>query len=205
MALGQGPRIAVLASGRGSNFEALAAAVRDGRLQAQIAVLASDRASAAALDKARALGIATMIEKDPTTLSARLRSEGIEWVVLAGYKKILTSEFITAFADPRGFSRIVNVHPSLLPSFPGLHSYEQAFNHGVRVTGVTVHLVDAGLDTGPICAQESFHIHDCATAEDVERRGLAIEHALYAQTLNWLFKNQFVIQKRGGRLHVQPR
>jgi phosphoribosylglycinamide formyltransferase-1 len=198
------PRIAVLASGRGSNFEAIAKAIEAGQLAAQICVVASDKKDAGVLDKARARGLSTLVEKDQTILADALQVQGAEFVVLAGYMKILKDSFIQKFWDDRGFSRIVNIHPSLLPAFPGLHSYRQAFDSGAKETGVTVHFVDAGVDTGPICAQQSFPIADCSTPEEVESRGLKIEHQLYPQTLKWILANKFEVKIREGRIYVQP-
>jgi phosphoribosylglycinamide formyltransferase-1 len=198
------PRIAVLASGRGSNVVALAQAITRGELQAEIALVASDRKAAAVLQKATALGLPTLYEKDLRELRESLLELNVQFVVLAGFMKILSADFISAFRDPRGFSRIINIHPSLLPAFPGLNSYQQAFDHGVKVTGVSVHLVDDCVDTGPICAQRSFSIEYCKSIEEVETLGLSIEHALYPQTLNWILKDHFDIIHRGGRLHVQP-
>lgn len=198
------PRIAILASGRGSNFVALAEAIADGRLDADIVVVASNRKLAPVLERAAALSLPTVYEKDLLKLRDVLLERGVNWIVLAGFMKILTPDFIAAFRDPRGFSRIVNIHPSLLPAFPGLYSYRQAFEHGAKVTGVTVHLVDHDIDTGPICAQECFSIAHFQSADEVETAGLKVEHRLYAETLNWLLKGRFDIIHRGGRLHVQP-
>lgn len=197
-------KIAVLASGRGSNFTAIAEAIQNQRLEAEIVLVASDKRAAPVLAKAESLGIPTLVEKDQKNLLVRLRELKVEYVVLAGFMRILSDDFIAAFRDPRGFSRIVNIHPSLLPAFPGLNSYQQAFVHGAKVSGVTVHFVDGGIDTGPICAQQAFSIADCQSAEEVEARGLKLEHELYARVLSWILKNNFDIQERGGRLHVQP-
>ena len=101
------------------------------------------------------------------------------------------SRLIEAFRDPRGYVRIVNVHPSLLPSFPGVDAYRQAFEFGAKSTGVTVHLVELAVDSGPICAQESFSIADCRSVDEVEKRGLAIEHRLFPQTLSWVLAEKF--------------
>jgi len=205
MEVGKTPKIAILASGRGSNFEAIARAILNHTLPADLVLVASDRKQAPVLEKAQALGFKTLQEKDQKLLKAALLELKVDYVVLAGFMRILTAEFIAAFADARGFSRIVNIHPSLLPAFPGLDSYRRAFEAGVPETGVTVHFVDAGVDTGPICAQRSFSIADCQSVEEVERRGLSLEHQLYPETLAWILKNNFEISERKGRLHVQPR
>lgn len=204
MAVGRLPRIAVLASGRGSNFSAIAKAVGENRLAAEIVLVGSDRGDALVLEKARDLGLKTLVEKDQGRMAAALRELQVDYVVLAGFMRILKKEFISAFYDDRGFSRIVNIHPSLLPELPGLDSYRRAFEQKLSKTGVTVHFVDAGVDTGPICAQESFSIADCASVEEVEKRGLAIEHALYPQTLRWILANEFEILQQGEKLYVRP-
>lgn len=203
MAIVKTPRIAILASGRGSNFEAIAKAIQAGRLQAEITLVVSDQPTAGVLEKARAQGLKTLVQKDQLQLAENLKTQAVDYLVLAGYMRILKTSFIDQFRDPRGFAKILNIHPSLLPAFPGLDSYKQAFEHGVKTTGVTVHFVDSGVDTGPICAQKSFSIEDCQSIDEVERRGLAIEHELYPETLNWILKNAFDIKERGGRLHVQ--
>lgn len=198
------PRIAVLASGRGSNFAAIAKAISDGKLTAEIALVGSDRAEALVLEKARELGLKTVVEKNQERLAVALKEHSIDYVVLAGYMRILKPEFISYFQDDRGFSRIINIHPSMLPELPGLDSYRRAFEQKLTKTGVTVHFVDAGVDTGPICAQQSFAIDDCASVEDVEKRGLAIEHELYPKTLHWILQDKFSVLVKGSRIYVQP-
>ncbi|MGZ3748139.1 MAG: formyltransferase family protein, partial [Pseudobdellovibrionaceae bacterium] len=148
------PRIAILASGRGSNFEAIARAIEAKYLKAQIAVVVSDRPEALVLEKAKARGLKTLIEKDQKKIKYALLELDLDYLVLAGFMRILSGDFINAFADPRGFARIVNIHPSLLPEFPGLGSYKRAFEQKLAGkllrTGITVHFVDAGVDTGLI-------------------------------------------------------
>jgi phosphoribosylglycinamide formyltransferase-1 len=221
--------IAVFASGRGSNFDAVLRAVREKRLAAEIVALVSDQPQAAALDKARAAGICAIhVPVIPASASERAlppeeRARALEsrrqaheekilneleklaprFLVMAGYMRVVTSRLIDAFRSDRGYSRIVNVHPSLLPSFPGVSAYEQAFLHGAKATGVTVHLVEREVDDGPICAQETFSIADCRTLEEVEKRGLAVEHRLYPETLSWVLPEKFTFEKiRGDRYRV---
>jgi phosphoribosylglycinamide formyltransferase-1 len=105
--------------------------------------------------------------------------------------RILTPYLIDAFRCDKGYSRMVNIHPSLLPAFPGTHAYAQAFRYGVKITGVTVHLVEPVVDSGPICAQEAFSIEDCQSEDEVEMRGLAVEHRLYPKALNWILAERF--------------
>jgi phosphoribosylglycinamide formyltransferase-1 len=213
---------AVLASGRGSNFEAIVRALEAGELRgARIVALLSDQPAAPVIEKARARGIPTLVVPQPAahpgqSVSSRreLHDEAIltalapfapRFLVLAGYMRLMSPKLIRAFRSERGYSRIVNVHPSLLPAFPGLEGYAQAFRHGAKITGATVHLVDDGLDTGPICAQEAFSIADLSDEASVERRGLEIEHQLYPKTLNWVLPENFVVDVREkGRVCVRP-
>ena len=214
--------IAIFASGRGSNFDAVLKAIRDGHLAAEIVAVVSDQPGAQVIEKAQAAGLKSIVvpaEKAPAreaSLSAAERSAVLEvrrkaheekiltqlrplaphFLVMAGYMRVVTSHLIEAFRSERGYSRIVNVHPSLLPSFPGVDAYEQAFSHGAQLAGVTVHLVEREVDQGPICAQEAFSIADCKSVEEVEKRGLAIEHRLFPETLKWVLTEKFMIEKR---------
>lgn len=179
--------LAVLASGQGTNFEALARAAERGVLGGRIAVLASDRADAPALARARRLGIEalalpagrfrTRLEDESPWLDA-LRERGVEVVLLAGFMRRLHAPFLGAFRD-----RIVNIHPSLLPAFPGLDAIAQAWAHGVTVTGCTVHLVEDGLDTGPILAQETVEVRGDDTLASLEARIHEAEHRLYPRAV----------------------
>jgi phosphoribosylglycinamide formyltransferase 1 len=209
------PSIAILASGRGSNFDAIQEAIKGGKLRARIVRVVSDREAAPVLEKARAAGYEA-VYVPLKNLSREMQDEALlraihggrekpRFLVLAGFMRLLGPQVISAFADPKGFSRIVNVHPAILPSFPGLHSYAQAYEYGCAVAGVTVHLVDEKVDHGPICAQEAFSIADCKNAGEVEARGLAIEHRLYPQTLDWILQEKFqLIPRDQGRFCVRP-
>ncbi|MBI1797901.1 MAG: phosphoribosylglycinamide formyltransferase [Candidatus Eisenbacteria bacterium] len=176
-------RLAVLASGQGTNFEALAHAGRRGELGGRIAVLVSDRADAPALERARRLEIEaihlppgrfrTRLEDEAPWVEA-LRAREIDTVLLAGFMRRLHAPFLAAFRD-----RVLNIHPSLLPAFPGLEAIRHALDHGVRVTGCTVHLVDDALDEGPILAQSAVEVRDGDTLADLEARIHAAEHRLY--------------------------
>lgn len=205
--------ITVLASGRGTNFQAIAEAARSGQLSVEIVALVSDNPKAGALEIAERFGIPTQVvlkkprdtqdDHDARVLYALTKEP--RFLVLAGYRRILSQLLIERFRNEKdSYTRIVNVHPSLLPSFPGLQSYKQAFQYGAKVTGVTVHLVEQEVDSGPILAQEAFSISDCKTPEEVEERGLAIEHRLYPQTLSWFLQGRFHAVKSEGRIHVRP-
>lgn len=176
-------RIGILISGRGSNMIALADAVRAGQLpNAEVVVVVSDQPNAAGLSKAKERGIETLVierrgrqraEHDREVVAA-LNERQVDLVCLAGYMRVLSSEFVGGF---RG--RILNIHPSLLPSFPGLDAQKQALEHGVKWTGCTVHVVDETLDRGPIIAQRVVPVSDDDTVESLSARILEQEHELY--------------------------
>lgn len=207
------PSVVILASGRGSNFEAIARAVREGLLPIEIRALVSDKPGAGVLEKAKAwnvpaVAVARAAGMDraahDAAVLAEVRKHSPRWLVLAGYMKILDRATLAEFDSGQGYSRIVNVHPSLLPAFPGVEAYAQAFRYGAKVTGVSVHLVDDGLDSGAVCAQESFAIGDCASEAEVESRGLAIEHRLYPETLGWVVRENFQVRRtETGRICVR--
>lgn len=185
-------RLGILISGRGSNMVALAEAIAAGKIpNAEIAVVVSDQAAAAGLAKANERGIETVIierrgrtreEHDRETVAA-LKGRDVDLVCLAGYMRILSHEFLDAF---RG--RILNIHPSLLPSFPGLDAQKQALEHGVKFAGCTVHLVDETLDGGPIVAQRVVPVRDDDTVETLSARILDEEHRLYPEAVALVLK-----------------
>lgn len=200
--------IAVLISGRGSNFEALHRATREGRLPARIVLVLSNVATAAGIERARSLGLHTAVVPSRGAGSraaheARVLEEieraGAEWICLAGYMRLLSAEFVAAFPN-----RILNIHPSLLPSFPGLDVQQAALDHGVRISGCTVHLVDAGLDSGPIVGQRAVEVRSCDDAASLARRILRQERELYADALGrllteeWRIDGRRVLFGRGG-------
>jgi phosphoribosylglycinamide formyltransferase 1 len=172
--------VGVLASGEGTNLQALLDTVH-GR-EVRVVAVASDQPSARALERARAAGVPTRVflRSEYGERAARdgaiadwLQAEGVELVVLAGYMAILDASFVARFPD-----RIINVHPSLLPAFPGVRAIEHALDHGVKVFGVTVHLVDEGVDTGPIVLQRALEAPDARDPADVHARLRPIEHQL---------------------------
>lgn len=192
--------IAVLISGRGSNFEALYRATRDGRLPARIALVLSNVESAAGIGHARSLGLHTAVVPSRGAASraaheALVREEivrsGAEWICLAGYMRLLSADFVGAFPQ-----RILNIHPSLLPSFPGLDVQQAALDHGVRVSGCTVHLVDKGLDSGPILGQRAVAVRSGDTAASLSARILREEHELYAEILRRLLEEDWRVEGR---------
>ena len=179
-------RVAVLASGSGTNFQALLDQVH-GREGVQIVAVGSDKPGARALDRARAAGIALRAfpVEDFADRAARDRAmadwlvgAGVELVVLAGYMQLLSDEFLAGFPD-----RVINVHPALLPAFPGLAAVEQAVAYGVKVFGVTVHFVDGGVDSGPVILQRSVELPDARDASEVLERLHPIEHELLPEAV----------------------
>lgn len=195
-------RIAVLGSGKGSNFVAIAKARAEGRLPAQLAFVLSDVADAPILQRAAEFQIParfidpgkfrTKLEEtaEQAYVSA-LREAMIDLVVLAGFMRVLKGEFLRNFQD-----RIVNIHPSLLPAFPGLEAWKQAFDYGVKVTGCTVHFVDAGVDAGPIIAQETVPVLESDTAETLHQRIQGAEHKLYPKCLAAIARGQVKVAGR---------
>jgi phosphoribosylglycinamide formyltransferase-1 len=192
-------RLAVLLSGRGSNFVALADACARGEVPAEIVLVVSNRADAPGLERARERGIAAIVvpskgkarEEHEREVIAALEAAGVEWVCLAGYMRLLSPEFIARFP-----SRIVNIHPALLPAFPGLEAQHQAFAYGAKVSGCTVHLVDAGCDTGPIVLQRTVPVLDDDTAETLAARILEQEHVAYATALRMLLTRPWRLEGR---------
>ncbi len=199
------PRIAIFASGRGSGFGAILNAIKNKELAAQVCVVFSDKNDAPVLELAKREGVpiccvdfskfgrARRAEFEERVI-AEMRTFQPDFLVFAGFMRLVSRFFIDAFRSPKGYSRIVNIHPSLLPSFPGRDSYAQAFEHGVKITGVSVHLVEEEMDGGPILAQEAFDISDLRTASEVEKRGLSVEHRLYPKVLNWFLQEQFQVE-----------
>jgi len=195
-------RILVLASGRGSNFQALLEASLRGGLRAEIVALGVSRLDAGARGIAEKYGIPTLVKPSESEILEFVRREKLDAIVLAGYMKILGPELIEGMRDEKGLSRILNIHPSLLPAFPGLDPYSQAFRAGVRETGVTVHLVEREVDAGPILDQRAFRIDHLRTPAEIEARGLALEHELFPRTIDWFVQGEYKIESREGRTYV---
>jgi phosphoribosylglycinamide formyltransferase-1 len=179
--------IGVLISGRGSNLQAIIDAIGDGRLNARIAVVISNRADAYGLERARAAGIDTLVRDHKgrpsrdayeAVLVEDLRARNVRVVCLAGFMRLLGATFVNAFPN-----RILNIHPALLPSFPGLHAQRQALEHGVRFSGATVHLVDTSLDAGPIVLQAVVPVLAGDTEESLSARILEEEHRIYPEAI----------------------
>src|ERR1700726_308217 len=193
-------RIGVLLSGRGSNFEALADSVAAGHIPgAEIAVVVSNREGAPGIEKARERGIAARVipskglerEAYDRQVCPVLREQKIDLVCLAGYMRLLSPFFVAKFPN-----RILNIHPSLLPSFPGLESQRQALEYGVKFAGCTVHFVDENLDAGPIVLQATGPVRDDDTEEALSTRILAEEHRIYAEAVRIVLEGKYKIVGR---------
>jgi phosphoribosylglycinamide formyltransferase-1 len=193
-------RIAVLLSGRGSNFEALADGVAAGRIpNAEIAVVLSNREGAPGIDKAQQRKIMTRVipskglerEAYDRLVVAVLRDQKIDLVCLAGYMRLLSPFFVASFPN-----RILNIHPSLLPSFPGLESQRQALEYGVKFAGCTVHFVDENLDAGPIVLQSAVRVLDDDTEATLSARILAEEHRIYSEAVRIVLEGRYKIEGR---------
>lgn len=198
-------RIGVLGSGKGSNFVAIADAVAAGKIPAEISIVLSDVADAGILTRARQRGLAaqfippgkfrTKLDEDAErAFVTALQSARVDLVVLAGFMRVLKGDFLRAFEG-----RIVNIHPSLLPSFPGLESWRQALEYGVKLAGCTVHFVDAGVDSGAIIAQQAVSVSDTDTAETLHQKIHAAEHELYPQCIAAIARGEISITGRRVR------
>jgi phosphoribosylglycinamide formyltransferase 1 len=194
------PSIGVLISGRGSNLQAIIDAIADGRLDARIAVVISNKAEAYGLERAKAAGIETVVlshrayptrEDYDRALVTELCARGVRLVCLAGFMRLLSPVFIEAFPNA-----ILNIHPSLLPAFPGIDAQRQALEHGVKVSGVTVHLVTPELDAGPIVLQSAVPVLDDDTVEALSARILEQEHRLYPEAIAYVLAGGWVLQGR---------
>jgi len=192
-------RVGILASGRGSNLQALVEAQKRGELGGEVVVVFSNVEGAAALDRARRAGIPTVFrdhrgrrrdEFDAEVVQI-LNAHGVCLVCLAGYMRLLSPGFIRAFDG-----RILNVHPALLPAFPGLHAQRQALEHGAKVSGATVHLVDSGLDSGPIVLQEAVKVLPDDTEDTLSARILEAEHRIYPRAVRALLEGRCRVEGR---------
>jgi phosphoribosylglycinamide formyltransferase-1 len=201
-------RLGVLASGGGTNLQAILDACGARRIAAEVAVVVSNVPGAGALERARKVGVATEVvpskgvadrEAYDLRLVEVLRSHRVDLVCLAGYMRIVTPAFLRAFgptAETRGCPRVLNIHPGLLPSFPGLHAQRQCVDYGARFGGCTVHFVDEGTDTGPVIAQAVVPVEPQDTEETLARRILEQEHRLYAQAIHWFAEGRLSVEGR---------
>jgi phosphoribosylglycinamide formyltransferase-1 len=206
--------LGVLISGRGSNLGAILDAIEARRLDATVRLVISNKAGAAGLARAEVAGVPTQViphaafadrSSFDAALVEALRAAGVDWVVLAGFMRIVTPVLLDAFPH-----RVLNIHPSLLPAFPGVDAQAQALAYGARITGCTVHLVDAGTDTGPVVAQAAVPILEGDDRERLAARILAEEHALLVRALGWIAAGKLEItpalegRRAGARVAGEP-
>jgi phosphoribosylglycinamide formyltransferase-1 len=193
-------KIAVLISGRGSNMQSIVAACKRGYINANVSLILSNRVEAPGLEFARSENIEAVVlphkafpvrEDYDRQVVDILHQKQIDLICLAGFMRLLSSVFVTAFPN-----RILNIHPALLPSFPGLHAQRQAVEYGVKVTGCTVHFVDEGLDSGPIILQKTLEVKPDDTEETLSERLLPLEHATYVEALKLYFENRVHVENR---------
>jgi phosphoribosylglycinamide formyltransferase-1 len=192
-------RLGILLSGRGSNFEAIAENIRQGRLRAEIAAVISNRAEAHGIEIARERGLQPMVlpsnsverEEYDGRLVSELQNRGVDLVCLAGFMRLLTPVFCRAFP-----LRALNIHPSLLPAFPGLDAQKQALEHGAKISGCTVHFVDEGLDSGPIVLQAAVPVLDEDTEQTLAARILVEEHRIYSEAIGMILSGRWRIDQR---------
>jgi phosphoribosylglycinamide formyltransferase-1 len=196
--------VSFLASGRGSNFRAVAERIRDGYIPARLGILICDRADAKALDLARGFGMDAFFV-DPGRYPDRkaheiemerlLKKHGTDLIVAAGYMRLLSPYFVKAFRN-----MIINIHPALLPSFPGVHAQQQAFDHGVRITGCTTHFIDEGTDSGPIILQAAVPVNADDTVETLSARILREEHRILPESVKLYCEGR--LRVRGRRVLI---
>ena len=200
--------VGVLASGGGSNLQALLDAEADPTWPARVAVVISNRADAGALERARRHDRPAVHlprrkdqprEAHDQALVQVLQAHGVQWVCLAGYMLLVTPTLLQAFPD-----RVLNIHPALLPAFPGLHGQAQALHHGARIAGATVHLVDGGCDTGPIINQGAVPVLPEDDEATLSARILRVEHRLYLQALRWAVEGRLRVQGRRVAVDLPP-
>lgn len=199
-------RVGLLISGRGSNMVALVRAMKEGRIDAEPAVVVSNVAEAPGLDRASEMGVATEVvshrefrprEVHEERVIETLRRRGVDLVCLAGYMRLLSPKMVAAFPD-----RILNIHPALLPAFPGLDAQKKALDHGVKLSGCTVHFVDELCDHGPIILQATVPVEEGDTVESLSARILEQEHRIYPEAVRLFFEGRLEVQ--GRRVRIAP-
>jgi len=197
-------KLAVLVSGRGSNLQAIIDQIKCGGLFAQISVVISDCEEAYALKRAEQENIPAEFinpqdyanqEAFDYALAAKVNEYQVDLVVLAGFMRILGKSFLSRFPQ-----KVINIHPALLPSFPGIHGQKQALDYGVKISGCTVHFVDEGVDSGPIIAQSAVIVEDDDTEESLAKRILTKEHQLYSQVIQWIAEGRVEVTGRRAKI-----
>ena len=192
-------KLGILLSGRGSNFEAIADSIKAGRLQAEIAIVISNRADAPGLESAKRRGLNAQLipskgrvrEEHDAEVVATLKRAQVDLICLAGYMRLLSPEFLRAFPD-----QIVNIHPSLLPAFPGMDAQKQALDYGAKITGCTVHFVDEHLDHGPIILQKTVPVLEGDDVHTLSARILEQEHSAYSEAIGLILTGTVAVEGR---------
>jgi phosphoribosylglycinamide formyltransferase-1 len=201
-------RLAVFASGSGSNFQAVAEAIQGGSIPASMELVVCDKPAAYVLERARSFGVETYVfepkqyasrEAYETEILAELRRRRIDLIVMAGYMRLVTAVLVEPY-----YGRMINIHPALLPAFPGIHSVKQALDYGVRITGATVHYVDGGTDTGPIIAQQAVEVLHGDTEESLSVRIQAAEHELLPRAVRWIAEGRVKLESRKVTVERDP-
>ncbi|MFH1398100.1 MAG: phosphoribosylglycinamide formyltransferase [Candidatus Omnitrophota bacterium] len=187
--------IAVFASGRGSNFLAIAKEIKKGRLKCRLALLVCDNPEAAVISKAKNMGIKVILESNEAKIAGYIKKEKVHLIILAGFMRVLSKEFIRKHKN-----RIINIHPSLLPSFKGRQGIKDALDYGVRITGVTVHFVDELIDHGPIILQEAVKIDMFDTIRSLEEKIHQIEHGIYPKAIKLFLDGKLSLKGRRIRI-----
>lgn len=200
--------VGVLISGSGTNLQALLDACAEPDFPARIAVVISNRKNAYGLERARLAGVPAIWESHrahpdrpsyDAALVAHLREHGVDWVAMAGFMRIVTPTLIDAFPD-----RILNIHPALLPAFPGIDGQTQAFEYGTTIAGATVHLVTVGVDSGPVLAQAAVPVHQDDDRDALQQRILAQEHVIFPMALRWAVEGRITVEGRKALVDLRP-
>lgn len=198
--------IGVLISGSGSNLQSLIDHIQEGTLDARISLVVSSRPDAYGIERAKKAGIPVLVMNREAYVDAAaankriadaLKEAGVQYVVMAGYMRMVTAEVLDAFPD-----RVVNLHPALLPSFKGAHAIQDAFDFGVKVTGVTVHFANADYDKGPIIAQRAVEVREGDTLDTLEARIHAVEHELYPHVVQLLAEGRVSVDAEARKVHI---
>ncbi|MBI2167384.1 MAG: phosphoribosylglycinamide formyltransferase [Candidatus Omnitrophica bacterium] len=187
-------KLAIFVSGNGTNMENLLCRIREGKVRAEASLVVSDNPGAYALERAKKFGVESVVvdrkkfdskENFEAEIQRRLAAKKIDYVILAGFMRILSPSFVRAYRD-----RILNIHPALLPDFPGAHAIQEAWEAKVRKTGVTVHFVDEGVDTGPVILQREVAVEANDTLESLEKKIHAVEYEIYPEAINLVLKGE---------------
>jgi phosphoribosylglycinamide formyltransferase 1 len=198
-------KLGILASGRGSNFQAIIDSIESGYVRAQVSILITDNPKAFSIERAKKHGIEYLVMRPKNyrssdeyygEIASEMKKKGVELVILAGFMRIVGKALLDVYPD-----RVMNIHPALLPAFPGLHGQKQAFDYGVKISGCTVHFVDEGMDTGPIIIQGAVPVYGDDSEEELSARILGLEHRIYPEAIKLFSEGR--IEKDGRKVTVK--